>query len=189
MGEAVEQAGALGRLSVAAGGEGRTRRSRPPRSFSNWGDAAAAFDPCAAAARIADALTAALAAEGLNGEAGSCIRLGEAEMEEKARAAPTSATPSDLAIIMDEDDAKSAADLTRCSTCPCASQPVLGKANLSVAQLLKLGAGSVLELDRKVGEAIDVYVNNRLVARGEVVVVDDRLGVTMTEIIKDGDAA
>ncbi len=42
----------------------------------------------------------------------------------------------------------------------------------------------MLELDRKVGEAIDVYVNNRLVARGEVVLVDDRLGVTMTEIVK-----
>ena len=46
---------------------------------------------------------------------------------------------------------------------------------------------SVLELDRRVGEAIDIYVNNRLVARGEVVIVDERLGVTMTEIIKDGD--
>ena len=46
----------------------------------------------------------------------------------------------------------------------------------------------MIELDRKVGEAIDIYVNNRLVARGEVVVVDERLGVTMTEIIKDGDA-
>ena len=66
---------------------------------------------------------------------------------------------------------------------------VLGRASLSVAQLLQLGAGSVLELDRKVGEAIDIYVNNRLVARGEVVVVDERLGVTMTEIIKDGDSA
>ena len=42
----------------------------------------------------------------------------------------------------------------------------------------------VVELDRKVGEAIDIYVNNRLVARGEVVVVEERLGVTMTEIIK-----
>ena len=51
-------------------------------------------------------------------------------------------------------------------------------------ELLKLGRGAVLELDRKVGEAIDIYVNNRLVARGEVVLVDDRLGVTMTEIIK-----
>jgi flagellar motor switch protein FliN/FliY len=44
----------------------------------------------------------------------------------------------------------------------------------------------VVELDRKVGEAIDIYVNDRLVARGEVVLVEDRLGVTMTEIIKVG---
>ena len=61
---------------------------------------------------------------------------------------------------------------------------VLGKANMQVSQLLKLGRGAVVELDRKVGEAVDIYVNNRLVARGEVVVVEDRLGVTMTEIIK-----
>jgi flagellar motor switch protein FliN/FliY len=59
---------------------------------------------------------------------------------------------------------------------------------MEVAALLRLARGSVIELDRKVGEAIDIYVNNRLVARGEVVVVDERLGVTMTEIIKDGDA-
>ena len=44
--------------------------------------------------------------------------------------------------------------------------------------------GAVIELDRKVGESIDIYVNNRLVARGEVVVVEDRLGITMTEIVK-----
>ena len=68
-------------------------------------------------------------------------------------------------------------------------QAVLGRANMEVASLLRLNRGSVIELDRKVGEAIDIYVNNRLVARGEVVVVDDRLGVTMTEIIKDGDSA
>lgn len=61
---------------------------------------------------------------------------------------------------------------------------VLGKSTMQVSQLLKLGRGAVVELDRKVGEAIDIYVNNRLVARGEVVVVEDRLGVTMTEIIK-----
>ncbi|MGC1958882.1 MAG: FliM/FliN family flagellar motor switch protein, partial [Pseudolabrys sp.] len=42
----------------------------------------------------------------------------------------------------------------------------------------------VLKLNRKVGEAIDIYLNNRLVARGEVVLVEDKLGVTMTEIIK-----
>lgn len=61
---------------------------------------------------------------------------------------------------------------------------VLGKAEMQVSHLLKLGRGAVIELDRKVGEAIDIYVNNRLVARGEVVMVEDRLGITMTEIIK-----
>lgn len=61
---------------------------------------------------------------------------------------------------------------------------VLGRSSMKVSQLLKLGRGAVVELDRKVGEAIDIYVNNRLVARGEVVVVEDRLGVTMTEIVK-----
>ncbi|WP_032113777.1 flagellar motor switch protein FliN [Candidatus Paracaedibacter symbiosus] len=61
---------------------------------------------------------------------------------------------------------------------------VLGRATMPVSQLLKLGRGAVVELDRRVGEAIDIYVNNRLIARGEIVVVDDRLGITMTEIIK-----
>lgn len=61
---------------------------------------------------------------------------------------------------------------------------VLGRATMPVSQLLKLGRGAVVELDRRVGEAIDIYVNNRLVARGEIVVMDDRLGITMTEIIK-----
>ena len=88
-----------------------------------------------------------------------------------------------------EGEERSAAALAPVFDVPVNISAVLGKASLSVAQLLKLGAGSVLELDRKVGEAIDIYVNNRLVARGEVVVVDERLGVTMTEIIKDGDAA
>jgi flagellar motor switch protein FliN/FliY len=66
---------------------------------------------------------------------------------------------------------------------------VLGRATMQVSQLLKLGRGAVVELDRKVGEAIDVYVNNRLVARGEVVIVDERLGITMTEIIKSDKTA
>ena len=62
---------------------------------------------------------------------------------------------------------------------------VLGKSTMQVSQLLKLGRGAVVELDRRLGEAIDIYVNNRLIARGEVVMVDNsRLGVTMTEIVK-----
>lgn len=68
---------------------------------------------------------------------------------------------------------------------PVTVSAVLGKATMQVSELLKLGRGAVVQLDRKLGEAIDIFVNNRLVARGEVVMVDgDRLGVTMTEIVK-----
>ena len=88
----------------------------------------------------------------------------------------------------DGEEERTAAELAPVFDVPVNISAVLGKAHVSVAQLLKLGPGSILELDRKVGEAIDIYVNNRLVARGEVVVVEERLGVTMTEIIKDGDA-
>lgn len=75
-------------------------------------------------------------------------------------------------------------DVTAIYDIPVQISAVLGRSSMQVSQLLKLGRGAVVELDRKVGEAIDIYVNNRLVARGEVVVVDDKLGVTMTEIIK-----
>ena len=75
-------------------------------------------------------------------------------------------------------------DLEAVYDIPVQISAVLGKATMQVSQLLKLGRGAVVELDRKVGEAIDIYVNNRLVARGEVVLVEDKLGVTMTEIIK-----
>ena len=77
-----------------------------------------------------------------------------------------------------------AADLEALFDVPVQVSAVLGRARMEVGDLLKLGPGAVLELDRKVGEAIDIFVNNRLVARGEVVLVDERLGVTMTEIIK-----
>jgi flagellar motor switch protein FliN/FliY len=95
--------------------------------------------------------------------------------------------PGEGALPDTQDEDKTATDLAPVFDVPVNISAVLGRASLSVAQLLQLGQGSVLELDRKVGEAIDIYVNNRLVARGEVVIVDERLGVTMTEIIKDGD--
>lgn len=77
-----------------------------------------------------------------------------------------------------------AGDVTAIYEIPVQISAVLGRSTMQVSQLLKLGRGAVVELDRKVGEAIDIYVNNRLVARGEVVVVEDKLGVTMTEIVK-----
>jgi flagellar motor switch protein FliN/FliY len=76
-------------------------------------------------------------------------------------------------------------DLDAVYDIPVQISAVLGRATMQVSQLLKLGRGAVVELDRRLGEAVDIYVNNRLVARGEVVMVDDnRLGITMTEIVK-----
>ncbi len=84
-----------------------------------------------------------------------------------------------------EATARNARDLEAVYDIPVTVSAVLGRTTMQVSQLLKLGRGAVVELDRKLGEAIDVYVNNRLVARGEVVMVDDnRLGITMTEIVK-----
>jgi len=79
---------------------------------------------------------------------------------------------------------KSSAELEAVFDVPVQVSAVLGESSMQVHQLLKLGRGAVVELNRKIGDPIDIYVNNRLVARGEVVVVDDRLGITMTEIIK-----
>lgn len=97
-------------------------------------------------------------------------------------------TEMDLAELPEPQDSggpRSARELEAVYDIPVTVSAVLGKTTMQVSQLLKLGRGAVVELDRKLGEAIDIYVNNRLVARGEVVMVDDtRLGVTMTEIVK-----
>nr|WP_240002556.1 flagellar motor switch protein FliN [Oleisolibacter albus] len=89
------------------------------------------------------------------------------------------APPAEEAAAQDRDDLKAIFNV------PVNVQVVLGRTTMPVSQLLKLGRGAVVELNRKVGEAVDVYVNDRLIARGEVVIVDEgNLGVTMTEIVK-----
>ncbi len=117
------------------------------------------------------------------------LELNELEQEEP----PPEDEPSDGEAEDSEPDKgttdivqRGASDLDAVYDIPVQVSAVLGKSTMKVSQLLKLGRGAVVELDRKVGEAIDIYVNNRLVARGEVVVVDERLGVTMTEIVKGG---
>jgi flagellar motor switch protein FliN len=94
------------------------------------------------------------------------------------------AMSEDVGYHDDEQISRVAADLEAVFDVPVQVSAVLGRSRMEVGELLKLGPGTVLELDRRVGEAIDIYVNNRLVARGEVVLVEDKLGVTMTEIIK-----
>lgn len=107
------------------------------------------------------------------------------DLDENEQAKPEAPADDDGFDVADLGDMpRSAKDLEAVYDIPVRVSAVLGKSTMQVSQLLKLGRGAVVELDRKVGEAIDIYVNNRLVARGEVVVVEDRLGVTMTEIIK-----
>ena len=110
------------------------------------------------------------------------------ELEEETQTEDDSLGDSGDEIIEPDipDVPRSAKDLEAVYDIPVQVSAVLGKSTMEVARLLRLGKGAVVELDRKVGEAIDIYVNNRLVARGEGVVLDDRLGITMTEIIKTG---
>jgi len=58
-----------------------------------------------------------------------------------------------------------------------------GRTSLTVRQVIELQKGSVIELDRIAGEAVDIYANDRLIAKGDVVVVDDKFGVRITELI------
>jgi flagellar motor switch protein FliN/FliY len=97
---------------------------------------------------------------------------------------PLPPTGADVSYNEDEYASRVAADLEAVFDVPVQVSAVLGRSKTDVGELLKLGPGTVLELDRRVGEAIDIYVNNKLVARGEVVLVEDKLGVTMTEIIR-----
>ena len=60
----------------------------------------------------------------------------------------------------------------------------LGAAKLQISQLLKLGRGAVVELDRRINEPVDLYVNRVRIAKAEVVVVDDHIAVTITEVLR-----
>ena len=107
-----------------------------------------------------------------------------AQQEKPSEPAVANAALPEDAPASSVDETRSAADLESVFDVPVNITAVLGRTHMEVADLLKLSEGDVVELDRKVGEAIDIFVNNRLVARGEVVLVEERLGVTMTEIIK-----
>jgi len=101
----------------------------------------------------------------------------DVDMVARSQSAPPTAPEDSMSPKM-------ASDLEAVLDVPVHVSAVLGRTRMDIGDLLKLGPGTVLELDRKVGESIDIFVNNRLVARGEVVLVEERLGITMTEIIK-----
>lgn len=82
------------------------------------------------------------------------------------------------------ESASGAVGLAAVHDVPVKVQAVLGRSRMPIGELLRLKAGMVVELDRRVGEPVDIFVNNRLIARGEVVMIDNSLGVTLTEIVR-----
>ena len=127
---------------------------------------------------------------------------GEVQAEEPEDAAPATEEPEDAAPATEEPEDAAPADAAEAGApapppparssnqteavydIPVKVSTVLGEAAVRVSSLMKLGRGAVIELDRKIGEPIDLFVNDRLVARGNLTVTDGRLGVTMTEIIR-----
>lgn len=90
--------------------------------------------------------------------------------------------------VMSEIDSRKLESILRI---PVVMQVIIGSVTMPVSNLMKLGRGAVVPLDHKIGEPVDVVVNGRLIARGEVVVVEDdntRFGVSLTEIIEPGNA-
>ena len=83
-------------------------------------------------------------------------------------------------------DSQGAGNLDRVLRIPVTLKVLLGSASMPIVQLTKLGRGAVIPLDRRVGEPVDVMINGRIIARGEIVVLDEegsRFGVTLTEMI------
>ncbi len=103
-----------------------------------------------------------------------------------AKAAADSAEPVELEELTEEDapitgDEKRKLDAIL--DIPVTISMEVGRSNISIRNLLQLNQGSVVELDRVAGEALDVLVNGTLIAHGEVVVVNDKFGIRLTDVI------
>ena len=92
--------------------------------------------------------------------------------------------PNDTSFGVDSEAAETSDGLEAVFDVPVKVQAVLGRSRMEIGELMRLKPGDVVELDRRVGEPVDIYVNNRLIARGEVVLIDNALGVTLTEIVR-----
>lgn len=108
---------------------------------------------------------------------------------------PVEAEETDVAGSVDEADhsaSQPGRNMDVVMQIPVSVDVMLGSARMPVSRLMKLGRGSVVSLDRKVGEAIDVVVNGRVIARGEVVLLEDgssRFGISLTEIVNSASSS
>lgn len=88
----------------------------------------------------------------------------------------------DSSHLPDDDDGDGV-DLDMILDIPVTISMEIGRTNISIRNLLKLNQGSVVELDRLAGEPLDVLVNGTLIAHGEVVVVNEKFGIRLTDVI------
>lgn len=92
-------------------------------------------------------------------------------------------SPVQFDELGNRDGSKGALDLDFILEIPLKVSAELGRSRMLVSELLSLGTGSVIELDKAAGEPVDVFVNNRLIARGEVVVTNEKFGVRLTDVV------
>ncbi|WP_300493621.1 flagellar motor switch protein FliN [uncultured Methylophaga sp.] len=109
-----------------------------------------------------------------------------AALEEQADAESSSAaqpSPAPLNKLDDEGKSRTDVDLDMVLDIPVTISMEIGRTRISIRNLLQLSQGSVVELDRLAGEPMDVLVNDTLIAHGEVVVVNDKFGIRLTDVI------
>ena len=115
---------------------------------------------------------------------------GEAARQEEARTLGDTLSPEAVEKVGQQAARGEGPGIDLVMRIPVAVQAVLGQSRMPISSLMKLGPGSVVPLDQKVGEPVDVMVNGRLVARGEVVLLEEdseRFGISLTEIVGPGD--
>ncbi len=106
-------------------------------------------------------------------------------IDQAAPAAPVPETPpaADFPNLQDDASAIGDGNLDMILDIPVTIAMELGRTKISIRNLLQLNQGSVVELDRLAGEPMDVLVNNTLVAHGEVVVVNEKFGIRLTDVV------
>ncbi len=125
-------------------------------------------------------------AEGLQGDDWADA-LAEQTAAENAAKSPSTSSVADLFQPLDGMAAEGESDIDLIMDIPVQLSVELGRTRLTIKNILQLGQGSVVELDGLAGEPMDIFVNGYLIAQGEVVVVDDRYGIRLTDIITPSD--
>lgn len=110
----------------------------------------------------------------------------ESEVAELEQVLPDLALPESGQPQMDPDGLKTLEEVGAVYDVPIRVQAVLGRAYTDLGALMQMKPGDVLDLDRRVGSPVDILVNDRMIARGEVVLIDGVLGVTLTEVVREG---